>query len=117
MDVEDPPLESLDKGGGQDPHESGQDHSLGSGVFHGVGQRGGKGVPVGVVVPPDDVRRNADVARPLQGGCVRPVGDHGHDATADRRGVDERLEIGPRSRCEYCDVDFSGLRVTDAAAV
>ncbi len=106
VDIEDPAREAVDEGRRQDPHEAGKDDSLASVTLHRVPQRCRKGASVRVVAPSHYPSLDTGRRGPVEGSGTVTVRSDKADMGTNISAIEESLEVGTRSRCEYCDVDL-----------
>lgn len=104
VDVQDPIRKAGQERRSQDTHEPCENHPFCPGLLDDVGNGGREGVAIVILGPEDCPGRHTACGRPLQGRCLWSVGDDEDDVGADFGGVEQRLEIGARSRSEHCDV-------------
>lgn len=105
MDVEDAVGKPLDESRGEDAHESGEDHPFGTTRLDDSGHGVAEVLPLAATRPGDHPGGDPGTVGASQSGRLLVVRDDQDDVGADRRCVDERLEIGAGSGGENCDVD------------
>lgn len=106
MDVEYAVGKAIDEARSEYPHEPGEDHALGAALFDGPGHGPREGRPIMVYFPANDLGVDPRGSGALQRPSVGVVGDHDPNVRIDARTIDQRLQVGARSRCQNCDVDL-----------
>lgn len=117
VDVDDPVGKPVDERRTENPHEPRQDHRFRPAPLDDGGERSRERVTIGVVGPQDRFGGHTRIGRTAQRTSIRSIGDHEGNVGADRRIIEEDLEIGARTRREYCDVDLRASETLVRAAV